>query len=309
VADPAGSGGEVRRNPVSGKLTIIAPGRAGRPSDFKGDGARGPCPFCPGNEGLTPPEVDAVRAAGTGPDEPGWRVRAVPNKYPALAGMHEVIVHSPDHEADLEDLGVDGLAEVLEVWRRRIGAVLDAGAAAAALVVNRGKDAGASLAHPHAQLLGTPVVPPLLLDELAEFERYRNRYGACVLCDELAGAGPRLVVGGEVAAWVPAASRFPGEVWLAPGAHEADFRATATGPVARALRRVLLAVRAATGAAPLNLWLHTAPADLRGGFHWHIEMAPRVSGIAGLELGSDIALVSTDPEAEAAGLRAALPPG
>jgi len=304
-------GGELRRNPVNGKLTIIAPGRATRPTDLLGQGsagASGPCPFCAGNEALTPPEVDAVREPGSAPDGPGWRVRVVPNRYPALLGMHEVIVHSPDHVAELEDLGDEGLLEVLDVWRRRIAAQLESGAVAATLIVNHGAGAGASLAHPHAQLFATPVVPPLLLDEIREFDRHRNRYGGCVLCAEMAAAGGRLVFGGEVVAWVPAATRFACELWLAPAAHQSDIREADLRPLAPALRRALAAVVAATGDAPLNLWLHTAPTEPRGSFHWHLELAPRVSGIAGFELATDMALVSVDPEAAAAALREALSP-
>ena len=113
---------------------------------------------------------------------------------------------------------------------------------------------------------------------------------------------------GEVAAWVPDASRFNGELWLAPAAHEADFRAADPGALAPALRRALTAVKAALGGAPLNFWLHTAPADLRGPFHWHLEIAPRTATLAGFELGSDIAVVTKDPVAAAAEYRAALPP-
>lgn len=309
-------GGDLRRNPVNGKLTIVAPGRSTRPTDLHAAGATdadGPggasatpedCPFCPGNERLTPPEVCALRASG-GPDSPGWRVRVVPNKYPALAGRHEVIVHSPGHETELEDLEDEALAEVLDVWRQRIAAQLDAGAAAATLIVNRGVAAGASLAHPHEQLFATPVVPSLLLDELLEFDLFANRYGGCVLCAEMQAAGGRQVLGGDVVAWVPHASRFAGELWLAPAVHEADFRETRTAPLAAALRRALRAVAAATGGAPLNLWLHTAPAELLGTFHWHIEIAPRLSGIAGFELGTDMALVGLDPEVAAAAFREA----
>ncbi len=303
--------GELRRNPVNGKLSIIAPERAGRPADAPAqpaDGAPGPCPFCAGNETLTPPEIDAVRPPGSEADTPGWRVRVVPNKYPALAGRHEVIVHSPKHHAQMEDLGDVALTEVLDVWRRRIAAQLEGGAAAATLIVNRGRDAGASLEHPHAQLFGTPVVPPLLLEELLEFERFGNRYGGCVLCREMDAASTRGVIGGAVNAWVPAASRFPGELWLAPAEHEADVCAAEMRPLAAALRRALAATRAALDDAPLNLWLHTAPADLRGTFHWHVEIAPRLTAIAGFELGAEIGLVSLDPEAAAEALRAALPP-
>lgn len=307
MADP--NGGELRRNPVSGKLTIVAPGRAARPRDAEGPRAGQPpaaCPFCEGNESATPPEVDAVRPSRTAADTPGWQVRVVPNKYPALAGMHEVVIHSPRHDVELEDLDEDALATVLDVWRRRIAAQLDAGAAAAVLIVNRGAGAGASLEHPHEQLFATPVVPPAVLDELLEFERYRNRYGGCVLCTEIERAGERLVTTGDIAAWVPEALRFAGELWVAPVEHQADFREAETRPLAAALRRLLRATTATIGDTPLNLWLHTAPRELRGTFHWHIEIAPRRTQLAGFELGADIALMSTDPVREAAALRDAL---
>ena len=219
--DDQAQGGELRRDPVNGKLTIVAPARATRPhGGAAGAGERGgraggraeaaaaSCPFCEGHEALTPPEVDAVRPGGGAADSPGWTSRAFPNLYPALVGRHEVIVHSPRHDEELEDLDEDRLVEALELWRRRVARQLADGAAAATLIVNRGAVAGASQPHPHAQLFATPVVPPLLLDELAEFERYRNRYGGCVLCAEIERAGDRLVHNGAVAAWVPAAPRF-----------------------------------------------------------------------------------------------------
>jgi UDPglucose--hexose-1-phosphate uridylyltransferase len=232
----------------------------------------------------------------------------VPNKYPALEARHEVIVHAPEHEAELEDLDVGALAEVLGMWQRRIAALLEGGAAAATLIGNLGAGSGASLEHPHEQLFATPVVPPLLLDEILEAERHSNRYGTCVVCDELEGAGDRLVLGGDVTVWVPAATRFNGELWLAPTTHEPDFRAADTGAVAPALRRALTAVKASIGGAPLNFWLHTAPAGARGTFHWHLEFAPRTAALAGFELGTDMALVTKAPEAAAAEYRAALPP-
>ena len=216
-------------------------------------------------------------------------------------------MHGDPTPPELEDLGEGFVAEVLELWRRRIAVQLAGGAAAATLIVNRGREAGASLEHPHEQLFATPVVPPLLLDELLEFDRFANRYGGCVLCAEMESAGERAVLEGPVRAWVPAASRFPGELWIAPEVHAADFREADVTPLASALRRALVATRVATTGAPLNLWLHTAPADLRGGYHWHIEVAPRVTGLAGFELGAEIALVSLDPEEAARALRQALP--
>jgi len=330
VTEPANAGGGLRRNPVSGKLSIVAPGRAARPRDPRaaraaatqsGGEARtaaakpaavGPdaptsCPFCPGNETSTPPEIEARRPAGGAPDTPGWSLRVVPNKYPALAGLHEVIVHSPVHGAELEDLAPHDLTAAIACYQRRIGAQLAGGATAATLVVNRGLKSGASLEHPHAQLFATPVVPSLLQDELMEFQRHRNRYGTCVLCDEAGGASDRLVFDGDYVAWVPAAPRFQYELWLAPAEHADDVRTADPAALGAALRRALIAVKTATAGAPSNLWIHTAPADLRGPFHWHVEIAPRLSGIAGFELGSDIAIVSVDPLVAAAALRAAAP--
>lgn len=308
-------GADLRRNPVNGKLTIVALGRAAREgvrppgADAAPAAAAAPrrCPFCAGNEALTPPEVDAVRPSGGPADGPGWTVRVVPNKYPALPGQHEVIVHAPRHEAELEDLGDKALAEVLGVWQRRVAAQLDDGAAAVTLIGNLGAGAGASQEHPHEQLFATPVVPPLLLEELAHMERYRNRYGSCVICDQLQGAGDRLVLSGAMSAWTPAAGRFNGELWLAPGDHQPDFRDASPALVAPALRRVLTAVKTSLPGAPLNFWLHTAPAELRGPYHWHLELAPRTAALAGFELGTDIAVTTTLPEAAAADYRAALP--
>jgi UDPglucose--hexose-1-phosphate uridylyltransferase len=303
------SGGELRRNPVGGGLAVVAPARATRPADAAGRGGGAPpCPFCAGNEALTPPEVDAIRAAGSMPNGPGWRVRVVPNKYPALEGRHEVIVHAPGHAIDLEDLGDEALAEVLAMWQRRIAAQLDSGAAAVTLIGNLGAGSGASLEHPHEQLMATPVVPPVLLEEVLEAERYRGRYGTCVVCDEIAAAGGRSVLGDPFPAWVPAASRYNGELWLAPAQHQADFRAADPETLAPALRRLLTAIKASIDGAPLNFWLHTAPAELRGSFHWHLEFAPRTSVLAGFELGTGIHIVTKAPEVAAMDYRASLPP-
>ena len=303
----------LRRDPVTGKLAVIAPERRRRPG-APGAGAdaaeKPPCPFCPGNETLTPPELDAFRAPGTRPDGPGWRVRVVPNKYPAFPGGHEVIVHSPDHGRDLEALDDEAAAEVLDMYRRRLTAHLELEARAAIVICNRGARAGASLEHPHSQLFAMPVVPPLQIDELANFERFRSRYGGCLLCEERdkAEAGSRLVIDGPVAAWVPTAARWPYELWLAPAQHQPDFRDGSMLETARTLRRALAAQDAATGGAALNYWLHTAPADLRGAYHWHIEMAPRTTVAAGFEMGTDVTIDDVDPVQAAAELREALPP-
>jgi UDPglucose--hexose-1-phosphate uridylyltransferase len=304
---------ELRRNPVNGKWTVIAPGRGLRPTDL--GRAATPCPFCGGSEHMTPPEVDALREPGSAPDGPGWHVRVVPNKFPVFAEGHEVIVHSPQHELELEDLEPAAAADVLAMYQRRLDVALCDGAAAATIIANRGVAGGASLAHPHSQLFATAILPPLLQDELGNFDRHRNRYGTCVLCvamdearhPDVRGdpATARLVFDGPVVAWTPLAPRFPGELWLAPADHQTDFRQADVAATAQALRRALAAT-AATADGAFNYWLHTAPADLRGAFHWHFEIAPRRSAIAGFELGSDMAICGLDPWEAAARLRAAL---
>ncbi|MGO8684085.1 MAG: DUF4921 family protein, partial [Thermoleophilia bacterium] len=195
-----------------------------------------------------------------------------------------------------------------------------------------GAGAGASLAHPHTQVFATQIVPPVLQQELDNLNRYRNRYGTCLLCDlsndavaeleALRAAGratdpgaPRPAEPGEEAlpvfaqdglvAWVPRAARFAYELWLAPQAHEADMRATDPHAIAAALQRALRAVSAVADDAPLNYWLHTTPLDAQTTYHWHFEITPRLSTLAGFELGSGITINTVDPAEAAAQLRLA----
>jgi UDPglucose--hexose-1-phosphate uridylyltransferase len=306
---PNGTHGRLLRDPVTGIWTILATERRTRPRDVGGaDDAAASCPFCPGNEALTPPELDALRDPGGRPDRPGWRVRVVPNKYPALPGAHEVIVHSPDHDRDLEELDDNQVAAVIEMYGRRLAAQLERGARAVTIDCNRGPRAGASLQHPHSQLFATPMVPTRQLEELENFTRFRNRYGGCILCEEGARAREerRLVLDGAVSAWVPAAPAWPFGLWLAPVEHTEDLRATDPAAVAEALSAGLAATMAVTDGAPLNFWLHTSPAETTGAFHWHIELAPRLQPLAGFELGTGMAICEVDPAAAAKELRAAL---
>ena len=326
--------GDLRRNPVSGEFTVVASVRRGRPNGAAGDAAENQsiCPFCEGHERLTPPEIDALRDEGSA-NEPGWRVRVVPNKYPAFADGHEVIVHSPAHDVEFEQLSADEAADVIRMYQCRLEALLGRGAAAVTIIHNRGSLAGASLAHPHSQAIATQMVPPVLQRELNNLNRYHDLHGTCLLCDMgnaavaelgalradgsaadgLTGTGTQPTGMGEEAlpvfaqdglvAWTPRASRFSYELWLAPQAHEADMRAADPRAVAAALQRALRALGSASGAAALNYWLHTAPSDGHNICHWHIEIAPRLSAIAGFELGSGITINAVDPAEAAAQLR------
>jgi UDPglucose--hexose-1-phosphate uridylyltransferase len=296
----------LQRNALSGKWTVLVPGRRLRPPD---GASSDPCPFCAGNEHLTPPEIEAIRPRGGAADGPGWTVRVVPNKFPVFADGHEVVVHSPDHRATLAALPEDHVVTVLSVCQRRLAALRTSGTPAVALIVNQGFGAGASLAHPHTQLFATPIVPPTLLAELDNFALYETKHDGCLLCDLMARArdeGDRLVLDGDVIAWTPRASRWPFELWLAPRRHEADFGTTDPRRLAGPLRRVLAAVATATGDAALNWWVHTVPCRHDGPFHWHVELTPRLTAIAGFELATDVAIEVLAPAEAAAQLRGAL---
>ena len=314
------------RDPLNGAWTVIAPRRGARPHDDAGAGApasagapagaesdapAADCPFCEGHELLTPPEVDAVRPDGSTPDTPGWAVRVVPNKFPVFEGGHEVVVHSPRHDVPLHEQPLAEVAGVVAVYQRRLAALCAGGAAAVTVILNHGRAAGASLAHPHSQIFATPIVPPVLVSELEQFRRYRVKYDRCLLCDVVRAAadeGSRLVFDGPLVAWAPKASRWPYEVRLAPRAHEPDFVRAEPDAVALALKRALAAVAAATGDAPFNAWLHTVPCasdEPAPTFHWHLEIAPRLATLAGFELGTGIAIDPVEPREAAAHLRAA----
>jgi UDPglucose--hexose-1-phosphate uridylyltransferase len=332
-------GGGLRRDPLSGAWTVIVAGRGARPHDHPAGSAGGAehaagptvgggvasgvapappatCPFCEGHEQMTPPELDALRPDGSAPDTPGWAVRVVPNKYPVFEGGHEVIVHSPSHDRPLFTQTLAEVTDVVTMYQRRIAALCAGGAAAVTVILNHGRAAGASLSHPHSQVFATPMVPPVLVSELEQFARYQVKYGRCLLCDVLGATiaeGSRVVFDGPFVAWTPKASRWPYELRLAPRAHEPDFLRTDPGAAAGALKRALKTVVAATADVALNAWLHTTPCrsaedQAEPQFHWHIEIAPRLTTLAGFELGTGIGVDTLDPVEAAARLRAELPP-
>jgi UDPglucose--hexose-1-phosphate uridylyltransferase len=327
--------GELRQDPLSGGWVAITAGRAARPEAFLGDvGAlRGPlgCPFCPGNEHLTPPEVWAERDPGTDPDRPGWRVRVVPNLFPAFsgppagvqgngasggsgglyrsaptAGVHEVVVHNPDHQATLADLEMPAVARAMAAWRERLAAHGRGRFGAVLVIVNQGRTAGASLEHPHSQVFATAGRPGRVQ---AELDRLAG--GGCAACATVAAEdhGPRLVErAGELVTLCPWASAAPFEALLLPAAHRPRFEAgDAAGDtaVAAALRSLLRRFRGAAGdRAPYNLVLHSAPPGVDD-FHWHLHLLPRLTTYGGFELGTGVIINVVDPDRAADALRAA----
>jgi UDPglucose--hexose-1-phosphate uridylyltransferase len=336
---PPHAPGELRQDPLGGGWVAITAGRAARPEAFLADEGpvRGPlgCPFCRGNEHLTPPEVWADREPGTEPDRPGWRVRVVPNKFPAFAGppqaprnngglyraaptagVHEVVVHNPDHTATLADLPQPAVAGVVAAWRQRLAAHADGPFGAVMVIVNQGRTAGASLEHPHSQVFATAGRPERVA---AELDRLAG--DGCAACAMVAAErdGPRVVerTGGLLTV-CPWASSVPFEALLLPERHQDRLRdgdaAPSTGAppwgspdasVAAALRGLLGRLRDAAGArAPYNLVLHTAPPGVDD-FHWHLHLLPRLTTFGGFELGTGIVINVVDPDHAAAALRAA----
>ncbi|HWT24010.1 MAG TPA: DUF4921 family protein [Solirubrobacteraceae bacterium] len=324
---------EVRVDPLTGLKTIIAPQRAGRPGDVY---TVDPCdpidpatdPFAEGHEAKTPPEVHAVRPGGGPPDSPGWTVRVVPNLYPAVvpdaaeperdaqpdlftaqpaAGGHEVIVNAPESVACLAELPAERVAGAVEAWRARMRA--HDGAAYVHLLVNERREAGASLPHTHAQLYALDFVPAGVARERERFGAHATRtMGGNLLADlvqEEVRRRERLVaVDDEAVLLAPYASRLPFQLMLAPRRPRARFEAD--GPSGAALLHdALRRLQRRLGASPpLNLWVRTAPRGADS-FCWRIDIMPRLTPLAGLELGTGLNLCVVAPEQAAAELREA----
>lgn len=257
---------DLRHDPLTGRWSAVAPGRLDRPF---GDGD--PCPFCAGNERLTPPETLRL---GDGPT--GWAVRVVPNLYPALE-RQEVVVHSPEHVRSLGSLSDASLDLLAEAWQRRAH---DAGGICFP-ILNEGHEAGSSLPHTHSQLAWLPTPAPA-----AVLERGLPSFVECVRRD-------------GVVAGCPIASRVPYEVVIAPERAEPEALASdLLGPAVRLLAELVRRLQQLRGEelVPLNAWLHDGP-------HWHLELFPRVTRLAGLELGAGVFVDPVSPEAAAAALR------
>jgi UDPglucose--hexose-1-phosphate uridylyltransferase len=325
---------QVRVDPLSGLRTIVASGRATRPGGWAANGEAEPIdverdPFAPGHEDRTPPEVDAFRPDGSAPDTPGWTVRVVPNLYPAVSpdgdepaepshaphlftalparGAHEVIVNAPDAVMSLADLTADQVVEAAEMWRRRIRAHADA--AYVHLLVNERAEGGASLPHTHAQLYALDFVPAEVARERERFTAHATRTMGGNLLQDLVQEEVKLrerviAVDDEAVLMAPYASRLPYQLMLAPRTPRERFEDD--GPTGAALLHdALLRLRATLGAMPpVNLWIRTAPRGAER-FCWRIDVVPRLTHLAGLELGTGLHLNVVAPEQAAAELREA----
>lgn len=320
---------ELRRDPLTGRWVILAPGRADRPhqpesrsATATSEGTVTGCPFCPGHEHETPPEV-ARRGAGD-PNGPGWNVRVIPNLYPivhgvtgaesardddlrrqrAAGGAHEVAVLSPAHHRSLAHLDDGQVLQVLLALRDRARAHAETGRLYTQIMVNHGAGGGASLAHPHAQIVAIDVTPPTVDEEVAHI----SKGGECVVCRELQrrdGDASLDVAGQDALLWCPWWSSTAYELLLAPRRHRPRFEDT--GPeleaVAASLRQGLARLDHRLGDPPYNLIVHTRPADRQTDYHWHIHIRPRLQLDAGFELGTGILVNTVDPAEAAKRLR------
>jgi len=329
---------ELRKDPVVGRWVIISTDRSRRPTNFtpvRVEKTASFCPFCPGQEDKTPPEVYACRQNGGGPNSPGWKVRVVPNKFPALqiegaldrrgeglydkmngVGAHEVVIEGPAHGMDLADLPVEHLVEVLKAYRERMMDLhRDRRFRYVLIFKNHGAGAGATLEHTHTQLIATPIIPKILMEELEGARRYHELKERCVFCDIIQQDtadhnGRRVVVMNDRFLTIePFAPRFPFETWILPRRHDSSFQVVQDDDefkdLAKILKDTLGRLNRALDRPPYNFVIHTAPVtegELEY-FHWHLEIMPVLTRVAGFEIGSGFYINPTPPEDAAQYLR------
>jgi len=326
---------ELRKDPIIGRWVIIATERTKRPTDFKTD-APAPsgsfCPFCQGNEDKTPPEILAYRTAGTLPNKPGWRLRVVPNKFPALQiegsldkrgvgvydrmngiGAHEVIIETPEHHLTITDLATEQITDILWAYRDRLTDLKrDIRFNYGMVFKNVGKVAGASLEHTHSQIIVLPTAPRTVVDEMRGGKQFYDYRGRCIFCDIIQQeleSGDRMVLDGEsFLAYEPYAARFPFETWILPKRHMSRFEAIGkpeAEELAYCLKATLQKIEKALNMPAYNYIVHTTPFDLGDveHYHWHIEIIPRLTKVAGFEWGTGFYINPVPPESAAEYLR------
>ena len=319
---------QLRLNPLTGRWVTIVADRAERPSDFaprtpqvEADPGR-PCPFCPGHEEATLPALETLDEGGH------WRMRVIPNLYPAFdgdepfavhhlgpvhveaesSGIHEVFVFTPEHQGGAHELSDDNAGDLMLMLKRR----LQEHAATKHVrytqaIINHGREAGASLVHPHGQLLGLPFVPGEILEEQRAFTRFE---GGCILCATVEAElvdGKRVVFAtDDVVCVSPFWAGTPYELLLIPRSHDlhlTDSSDTTLRAVGVAIRDSLVALREVHGDMAYNLVFHTAPHHYNGSYHWHVHLFPKLVTTAGFERGTGVMINIVPPESAAQQLR------
>lgn len=320
---------ELRKDPVIGRWVIVASERGNRPgaafvheaSARKG----GFCPFCEGNEHQTPPEVLSYRGPNTMRNERGWWVRVVPNKFPALriegqtrrmaegmydmmsgTGAHEVVIEHPDHNMDLADMPNKQIEEILWAYRERtIELHKDLRFRYILIFKNHGREAGASLEHAHSQIIALPIIPKKVQEELEGARKYYVYKERCVFCDiirqELRDNSRVIAKNDTFVAFHPFASRFPYETWILPrehGSFYSEIQINEVSDLAAILKSILERFKTILCDPPFNFMIHTAPFsdEEMPHYHWHIELIPRLTRVAGFEWGTGFYINPISPE-------------
>jgi UDPglucose--hexose-1-phosphate uridylyltransferase len=326
---------ELRKDPITGRWVIVSTERRKRPSDFRLESvhpAPDPtCPFCEGHEHMTPRELLAHRRNGGGANGPGWDLRVVPNQFPLLrvegsldrageglfdkmngVGAHEVIIESPHHEQTLATLGDEAVEQVLWAFRERIRDLKQDKRFRSIIVFkNHGAAAGATLDHSFSQLIALPIVPREVRDEVEGARAHFAAKERCVYCDILrqeALDGRRVIdENGDMIALAPYAARFPFETWILPRRHQTLFEDAPRqeyASLARLLGDILRRMNRMLEFPPYNLLIHSAPlSEPIDFYHWHVEIIPKLTRVAGLEWATGTYVNPVAPEEAAQVLR------
>jgi len=316
---------------------IISTERGRRPSDFATEERRpvgGFCPLCEGNENKTPPEIIAFRNNGTSPNTPGWTLRVVPNKFPALRiegelgregdgiydkmngiGAHEVVIETPSHHETISTLPQEAVKNILWAYRERMIDLRGDQRLRYVLVFkNHGVAAGASLEHSHSQIIALPIVPRRVSEEIEGAKNYFGYKDRCVFCDiirqELQQRNRLIMENQSFISIAPFASRFPFETWILPKAHNPSFEHTAPSlyeQAAQILSETLHRLSQVLSDPPYNYVIHTSSFSETDNdhYHWHLEIMPKLTKVAGFEWGTGFYINPTPPEEAAHYLREA----
>lgn len=312
VRPPGGGGYRIVTHPLLEVPVLISPGRMSRPKD---KGSNKKCPFCQGGEALTPPTLYSV------PEDKDWQIRVFSNLYPLVSpdpenrayGIHEVIVETPQHDRLFHTMPVHSISRILKVIRDRMGCHSSNERLKALIAFrNEGLRGGASLVHPHTQLIGLAYIPPRLKQEGKGFMNMAEQ-GRCPLC--LESSDPSIILEEtSFRAFSPIAPRLPRETWLAPVHHEPSFvnlKEREIDDLAALLKKVLTAIAALQSpherSFDYNLVLHTESLDDESGtFHTHVEILPRPEAMAGFELGTGLMINPIEPAQAVAEIRGML---
>jgi UDPglucose--hexose-1-phosphate uridylyltransferase len=329
---------ELRRDPIVGRWVIVDTDHPNKPEDFEYEQyipKGGVCPFCYGNESMTPPEINSFRDPNTGPNTPGWQVRVVPNKFPALQiegelnrtgvgmydksngiGAHEVLIESPYHSKDISDLLSQEVENIIAMsCLRAKDLIKDKRFKYLLLFRNYGHAAGASLEHTHTQIVALPMVPKNVMEEIRGAQNYFEYRERCVFCDIIrqeTQEKERIILENKYfLSFCPFVSRFPFEIWIIPKRHNAYFYQMPEEEIpylATILKDTITRIKKVFINLSYNFIVHSSPVNGNTGieyYHWHIELMPKLTRVAGFEWGTGFYIDPTPPELAVEYLKAA----